>query len=286
MSRQTIELPQGEITYRDDGEGPVLLFSHGFLVDSELWEGLAQLLVAKGFRCVRPDSPLGSHRIPMNPGADLSPPGVAELLAGMIKALELDQVTVIGNDSGGAIAQMLAASHPDLIASLVLTNADALEVYPPWPFFWLPHLGRVPGGINALSRAMQLRLNRIVTYRMLTVDPIPDGQLKQWVEPIRRDPGIREDVRKLLVGFEKHQTIDAADRLAAMDLPVLMVWGDRDRFFKIDLAHRLAAKLRNATVVPIEGGRTFVMLDEPELVANRIAEFVSEHVVGAEQAAA
>ncbi len=102
MSRQTIELPQGEITYRDDGEGPVLLFSHGFLVDSELWEGLAQLLVAKGFRCVRPDSPLGSHRIPMNPGADLSPPGVAELLAGMIKALELDQVTVIGNDSGAA----------------------------------------------------------------------------------------------------------------------------------------------------------------------------------------
>ena len=279
MSRQTIDLPQGKITYRDEGEGPVILFSHGFLVDSELWQGLAERLVAQGFRCVRPDSPLGSHKHPMRPEADLSPPGVADVLGSFIEAMDLDHVTVVGNDSGGAIAQMLVARHPERIASLVLTNADALEVFPPWPFAWLPYLGHVPGGVNTLSMALQLRLNRITTYRMLTVDPIPDEQLKQWVKPIRQNPGIREDVKKLLNGLEKSQTMDAAEQLGTMDLPVLMVWGDRDRFFKLELAHRLAAMLKNATVIPVEGGRAFVMLDEPDLVAGHIAEFVSREVV-------
>lgn len=286
MSRQTIELPQGEITYRDEGEGPVLFFSHGFLVDSEIWQGLTQRLVARGFRCVRPDSPLGSHHTPMKPDADLSPPGVADLLAGMIEKLGLDQVTVIGNDSGAAIAQMLVARRPERIASLILTNADALEVFPPKLFAWLPLLGHVRGGVNTLSLALQLRLNRIATYRMLSVDPIPDEQLKQWVEPIRKNAGVRDDVRKLLVGLKKSQTIDAAEGLSGMDLPILMVWGDRDRFFKIELARRLAAMMKNATVVPIEGGRTFVMLDQPDLVASHIDNFVREQVVGAEQAKA
>ena len=286
MSRQTIELPQGEITYRDQGEGPVLFFSHGFLVDSDLWEGLTLRLVAKGYRCVRPDSPLGSHHTPMNPEAYLSPPGVADLLAGMIEKLDLDRVTIVGNDSGAAIAQMLVARHPERIASLILTNADALEVFPPRLFAWLPLLGHVPGGVNTLSMALQLRLNRIATYRMLSVDPVPDEQLKQWVRPIRREAGIREDVRKLLVGLEKSQTIDAAETLAGMDLPILMVWGDRDRFFKIELARRLAEMMKNATVVPIEGGRTFVMLDEPELVAGHIDDFVRKQVIGSGRATA
>ena len=286
MSLKTIELPQGEITYRDEGEGPVLFFSHGFLVDSELWEPLAQRLVARGYRCVRPNSPLGSHHTPMKPDADLSPPGVADLLAGLIEKLDLNQVSVVGNDSGGAIAQMLVARHPDRIASLILTNADALEVFPPKVFGWLPLLGHVPGGVKTLALCLQLRLNRIATYRMLSVDPIPDEQLKQWVGPIRRQAGIREDVRKLLVGLQKNQTFDAAETLSGMDLPMLMVWGDRDRFFTIELARRLSGMMKNATVVPIEGGRTFVMLDQPDLVASHMDEFLKKQVAGAQQAAA
>lgn len=181
---------------------------------------------------------------------------------------------------------MLVARHPDRIASLILTNADALEVFPPKVFGWLPLLGHVPGGVKTLSLSLQLRLNRIATYRMLSVDPIPDEQLKQWVEPIRRQAGIREDVRKLLVGLEKNQTFDAAETLSGMDLPILMVWGDRDRFFKIELARRLAGMMKNVTVVPIEGGRTFVMLDKPDLVASHMDEFLKKQVVGAQQSAA
>lgn len=277
----TVDLPQGTVAFRDEGEGPVLLFSHGIFVDSSLWDGLVERLVPAGFRCVRPETPMGAHRIPLNPETPLSPPRVADLLADFVDALDLGPVTVVGSDSGGAVSQMLAAQHPDKLAAMVLTNCDALEVYPPFPFTLLPPLARMPGGIAPLGLLMKLKPVRWATYRMLTADPIPDRQLKAWLGPTGSNPGIRRDVNKVIGGLEKNQAIDAAEKLRGFEKPVLFAWGESDRFFKPELAERLAAMIPNSRIEKVEGGRTFVALDDPEKVSNLIVEFMNETVAPA-----
>ena len=281
MSEKTVELEQGTVAYRDEGEGPVLLFSHGIFVDSSLWDGVVERLVPAGFRCVRPETPMGCHRIPLNPDTELSPPLVADLLAAFIDALDLGPVTVVGSDSGGAVAQMLAAQHPGKVAALILNNCDALEVYPPFPFTALPVMAKMPGGIAPLGAAMRIKPIRWATYRLLTEKPIPDGRLKTWLRPSGTDAGIRQDINKLLAGVEKQQAQEAAETLRNFEKPVLLVWGDRDRFFKADLARRLAGMIPRARIEWIEGGRTFVMQDRPAEVADRIKAFASKDVAGA-----
>ncbi|MBN8866292.1 MAG: alpha/beta hydrolase [Solirubrobacterales bacterium] len=273
MSQETVELPQGTVAYRDEGEGPVLLFSHGIFVDSSLWDGLVERLAPAGFRCVRPETPMGAHRIPLNPDTELSPPKVADLLADFIDALDLGPVTVVGSDSGGAVAQMLAAQHPEKVAAIVLNNCDALDVYPPFPYNALPPLARVPGSIATLGLLSKLKPIRWATYRALTADPIPDRQLKKWLEPTGSDPAIRRDAKKVIGGLEKNQAIEAAEKLRHFEKPVLLAWGTGDRFFKLELAERLAAMIPNARIAEIEGGKTFVALDNPDEVADLITDF-------------
>lgn len=275
MTELTVELPQGTVAYRDEGQGPAIVFSHGIFVDSSLWDGLVERLVPAGFRCIRPQTPMGCHRIPLNPDAALSPPKVADLLADFIDALDLGPVPVVGSDSGGAVAQMLAAQHPEKVSALILANCDALEVYPPVPFNLLPLMARLPGGIAPLAAVMRLKPVRWATYRVLAVDPIPDDQLKAWLAPSRQIPGVRRDINRLLGAVEKSQSFEAAEKLRTFDSPVLLVWGDRDRIFKVDLAERLAAMIPGAKIERVEGGRTFVMLDNPEEVSRRIIDFLT-----------
>lgn len=275
MSEKTVELPQGTLAYRDEGEGPAIVFSHGIFVNSSLWDGLVERLVPAGFRCIRPETPMGAHRIPMNPEADLSPPGIADLLADFIDTLELGPVPVVGSDSGGAIAQMLAAQHPDKVSSLILCNCDALEVYPPVPFNLLPHIARLPGGIAPLAMLLKLKPVRWATVRLLTVDPVPDERLKAWMAPKNQPREAARDFNKVLKGVHKSQSLEAAEKLRSFEKPVLLVWGDKDLVFKLELAERLAAMIPNARVERVAGGRTFVMLDDPEQVSRRIADFLA-----------
>src|SRR5262249_43931152 len=106
------KLPQGTIHYRESGEGPPIVFVHGLLVDGRLWRKVTPLLDGD-FRCIAPDLPLGSHLTPMNSDADLSPPGLARIVAGFLQALDLQDVTLVANDTGGAISQITAAQHPE-----------------------------------------------------------------------------------------------------------------------------------------------------------------------------
>src|SRR5579862_8034286 len=128
---QHITLPQGTIRYLDHGAGPTLLLVHGLLANTTLW-GLLVPRLALHFRCIAPELPLGAHTLPMNPDADLSPLGIAQLLADFLRALDLHDVTLVGNDTGGAICQLVIAHHPQRIIRLVLTNCDAFErFFPP-----------------------------------------------------------------------------------------------------------------------------------------------------------
>ncbi|MGN6557352.1 MAG: alpha/beta fold hydrolase, partial [Solirubrobacterales bacterium] len=128
--RKEVQLQAGPIRYREAGEGKPVVFVHGFLVDSRLWKGVVGRLSDR-YRCLAPDWPLGAQQTPMNPDADLSPPGIARLIADFLERLDLEDVTIVGNDSGGAMSQVLVTTYPERISRLVLTNCDTHENFPP-----------------------------------------------------------------------------------------------------------------------------------------------------------
>ena len=139
------KLPQGTIRYAETGDGPPIVFVHGLLVDGRLWRKVTPLLEDR-FRCIVPDLPLGSHTTPMNPDADLSPPGLARIVAGFLEALDLEDVILVANDTGGAISQITAANHPERIGRLLLTNCDAFENFLPPRSGRMQWAASVPGG--------------------------------------------------------------------------------------------------------------------------------------------
>jgi pimeloyl-ACP methyl ester carboxylesterase len=270
-----IQLPQGRIRYREAGSGEPILFIHGFLVDSRLWDGTAAAL-SDDFRCIQPDWPMGSHRVALDPGADLSPPGVAKLVHDFIEALDLDRVTVVGNDSGGAISQILATRHPERIARLVLTNCDTHDNFPPAPFNLMPPIARLPGGMTALALPFRLGALRRASFRQFAKRPIPPEVIDSWMEPSTRDPGVKRDTRKLTAGMHKRYTLEAAEKLAGFDRPTLLAWAPGDRYFKLSYAERLAAAIPNARLETVEDSKTFVPHDQPERLAGLIREFIAD----------
>jgi pimeloyl-ACP methyl ester carboxylesterase len=269
-----LTLPQGSINVRDTGSGPPIVFVHGLLVDGTLWRKVVPLL-SDEYRCIWPDWPLGSHTTPMQPDADLSPRGVAHLIADALEALELDDVTLVGNDTGGAICQLLVTERPERVGRLVLTNCDAFENFPPKMFRPLLWMARVPPLLTAFAQPMRfaaLRRNP-TAYGMLTRKPIPADVTGAWVRPFLSNRAIRRDTVKLLRGVDPADTIAAAERLSAFDRPALLAWGAADPAFRVKYAHRLAERLPQGRVEELPGARTFVMEDEPERLAQLIADF-------------
>ncbi len=272
-----IQLSQGTVRYRDEGTGPTIVLIHGLLVDGRVWERLVPEL-AGGARCIVPDLPLGSHRLPMTDGADLTPDGVARLVAELIERLELTDVTLVGNDTGGAICQLVCAGGQvdERLGRLVLFNCDAFENFPP-PAIKpvVTGLGKVPGAIAALDLLARSKFVRGASMKLmpLTVTPVRDELLKAWVEPLH-DRRIRRDLRKVLRAIDPRLTLDAAERLRSFDHPVLIAWGKRDKFFPPSEADRLAAVFPDARVELIENARTFVQLDEPRRLGELIGGFI------------
>lgn len=275
FEERTVRLDVGEVAYREAGSGPPVLFVHGWGVNGELWTGTAARLAAAGHRCIVPDLPFGSHRIPLAPDADLSPPGAARIVADFIAALELNDLTLVGNDSGGAICQLVVTRHPARIGRLVLTNADCLEIFPPGTFKLMSRALRVPGVMTLIANGLRLRAMQRspLAFGALTTKPIPDATLDSWVRPPIEDGAIRRDSRKFGAGMDAKYTLEAAELLPSLEIPAKLVWGTADPFFTIEHARRLAELIPGCELVEVEGGRTFLPLDEPDRVATEIATF-------------
>lgn len=151
---QTVTLPQGKIRYREAGSGPPIVFVHGLLVNGDLWRRVVPHL-SESFRCIVPDLPLGSHQSSMPESADLSLPGLAGIVHELIVSLDIDEVTLVGADTGGAISQMVIARHSERIARLALTNCDAYRRFPPpilLPFKWAAFCPGFMTGFAAMMR--------------------------------------------------------------------------------------------------------------------------------------
>ena len=253
--------------YQDRGSGPTILLIHGLFVNSSVWCRLVSLLVGRA-RCVMPDLPLGAHRLPLN-GADLSPPGLAAMIAEFIDTLGLRNVTVLGNDTGGALCQILCANHPQVVDRLVLTNCDAFENFPPVAFRALEAAGaHVAGMLPALDLVVRSKVSRrtLMAAAPSTVRPMPDEMLADWFASLH-DRRIRADLRAVLHGISSEHTLAAAERLRTFDRPALIAWGTRDRFFPLRDAERLARTLPCARQETIDNARTYVQIDQPERLA-------------------
>ncbi len=271
-----IAVPQGTIRYREAGSGPPIVFLHGYLMDSRLWQAVIDRLAAD-FRCIALDLPLGAHRQPMAPDADLSIPGLAALVADVCAALDLREVTLVGNDSGGAIAQVVAVERPERIARLVLTPCDAFDNCPPTLFKALVPAAHVPGLLPLLFRPLRrIKASRRLpfAYGLLTTGRLPHELIDDWLAAFFADKAVRRDLVKVTRTLGPAVTTDAARRLAQFTKPVLLAWAPEDRIFPLAHAERLAAMLPVARIAPIDGSRTWVMLDQPNRTAALIREFL------------
>jgi pimeloyl-ACP methyl ester carboxylesterase len=275
--QQEVRLPGGTVRYRERGAGPTLLFVHGLLVNGALWRKVVPEL-APDFRCIAPDWPLGSHEVPLGDAADWTPAGMAALIADFMAALELDDVTLVGNDSGGALSQLVVTRHPERVGRLVLTPCDAFDNFPPKMFRYLGWAAKVPGGMAPIVQSMRLRANRRtpIAFGWLTKRRLPNAVSDHYVNPVIHDRRIREDARAFILGVDSAYTIAAAEKLSGFDRPVLLAWAPEDRFFPIAHAERLAELLPDARLARIEDSRTFVSEDQPQRLAELIAGFVRE----------
>jgi pimeloyl-ACP methyl ester carboxylesterase len=273
----TIELPHGRVHYRVAGPeasaAPPVVFVHGFLVNGTLWASTAEALARAGVRSYAPDWPLGSHPIPLAEAADQSPRGLARQVLAFLEALELDDVTLVGNDTGGAICQFVLDVDASRIGRLVLTNCDAFDAFPPAPFDLLFKAFRGPRRIAALMAPMRVTALRhsLLGYGPLVRTSLDPELTRGWAEPTIRDARIRADTARFARQVDPEDLNTASQHLGAFPGPALLVWGTGDRFFKPAFAHRLHDVLANARLVEIEGGRTFVPHDHPDRLAQEIA---------------
>ncbi|HMI81706.1 MAG TPA: alpha/beta hydrolase [Solirubrobacterales bacterium] len=273
--RKEIQLPAGTIRYREAGEGKPIVFVHGYLVDGRLWEGVVDRLSGR-FRCLAPDWPLAAHQVAMNPDADLSPPGLARIVADFLDQLELEDVTIVGNDSGGAVSQILVANHPERIGRLVLTNCDTHENFPPGMFKAMPSLAKLPGGMFVLSAPFRIPAVARRAFADFAKTKIPDELIASWMEPATKDRAVMRDAKKVTAGMNKRHTLAAAAKLRTSNLPIRLLWAPNDKYFPISYAERLADEAPNAEIVQIPDAKTFVPLDQPERVAEEINVFLAQ----------
>jgi pimeloyl-ACP methyl ester carboxylesterase len=271
---RTVDLSEGRIRAHVTGEGPPIVFVHGALVNANLWRKVVPGL--DGYTRVTLDLPLGSHLESMPAGADMSAPGLALMIAEAVEALGLDDVTVVGNDTGGGLTQLVAVRRPDRIGRLVLTSSDAFDSFPPRFFRIVFAPARIPGVIAVGFAGLRLRpLRRLpIAYGWLSKKPIERDAEDSYVLPMLTRGEIRRDIRRLLAGLDPKYTLDAAARLTAFDKPVLIAWSAEDRFFPTEHAERLAKLLPDARLEWIEDARTFSPEDRPERLAELIRSFV------------
>ncbi|HEU4599885.1 MAG TPA: alpha/beta hydrolase [Solirubrobacterales bacterium] len=272
--RKEVQLAAGRIRYREAGEGKPIVFVHGFLVDGRLWDGVVDALSDR-CRCLAPDWPLGSQQVPMRPDADLTPYGVAAIIAGFLEALELEDVTIVGNDSGGAMSQVLVTRHPERIGRLVLTNCDTHDNFPPGMFKALPAVAKLPGAMPALLGPVRIGAVARAAYRPFARTPIPAELVGSWTDPVLHNPGVRHDAKKFTIGMNKRYTLEAAEKLHGSDLPLLLAWAPGDKYFPLKYAERLRDEVPNARLVEIPDAATFVPLDQPGRLADEIAAFAT-----------
>ena len=270
----SVSLTAGNIHYDRSGpaDGRTVVFIHGYAMGRSLWRPVLERLSARGLDCLAPTWPLGAHTEAMSSGADLSMEGMARIVAELLEALGLDDVVLVGNDTGGAVAQLVAVNDPERLGALVLTSCDAFEHFPPPILKPLIAAAKLPPAFAAALQPMRTRFGRKRAYGALAHADI-DHLASEWIEPALTDARVREDLRRFTASLNQETTVAAGARLPEFAKPALVAWSADDAFFPVEDGRRLAGALPDARLEVIPGARTFSMIDRPDVLAELIAEF-------------
>jgi len=274
---QEIELSAGTIEYEDTGgSGPLVVLLHGVAMDGSLWRHVVREL-RNDHRCVVPTLPLGSHRRPMRADADLSLRGLAKLQAEFLEALDLREVTLVGNDVG--LFQVTAGLYPERLARLVITSCEAFENIPPGlPGHTVAFAAKLPGGLFALAQPLRLRALRRLPLALgwMAKRPIPHEITDAWLRPLLTQQKIRRDLLKYLHHYNKSDLLAAAERLRSFDRPALVIWAAEDRVMPREHGRRLAELLPHGRLIEIADSYTLIPEDQPGELARAIRQFVRD----------
>lgn len=270
-------LSAGVVEYEDTGgDGPVVVLLHGVAMNGSLWRHVVGEL-RDDFRCIVPTLPLGAHRRPMRPDADLTVPGVARLVAEFLDALDLTDVTLVMNDWGGAQA-LVADGRDHRIGKLVITSCEAFDNFPPGlPGRNLYAAAKMPGGIQLAFALLKLKpMRRLpMTWGWMSKRPVPNEVLDAWFRPLWTSTEIRRDLRAYVLGVPpKDELLRWAEGLRAFDRPALVVWATEDKVMPLDHGRRLAELLPQGELVEIADSYTLIPEDQPQQLSAAIRAFL------------
>jgi pimeloyl-ACP methyl ester carboxylesterase len=267
-----LALNAGTVHYEKSGpgDGRPVVFIHGYAMGSSLWCPLTGRLAAHGLLCIAPTWPLGAHTEAMHESADLTMEGQAAIVAELLHRLDLEDVVLVGNDTGGAIAQIVATSAPDRLGALVLTSCDAFENFPPPILKPLIAAAKVPLVFRAALQPLRTRIGRGRAYGMLAHADI-EHLAAEWIKPALSDDGVLNDLRRFTASLNQQTTVKAGARLPEFEKPALIAWSTDDELFPAEDGCRLADALPNSWFETIDGARTFSMIDQPDRLAELIA---------------
>jgi len=280
MESGTLETRLGPLAWQSSGSGPALVFFPGALANHDLWRDVIAALEDR-YRCITIDLPLGGHPWPLDEGADRSAVSLARLLLDCLELLDVDDATVVVNDTaGGLLLLSLATGHPALgrISRLVLTNCESYEHFPPDSLKKASAASRaLPWLARAAIRLTARRAIRRSGRRRsspVTASGLDRERTESIFGPAARDRRVADDLVAAMAGFRPQLLLDAAEAIPKFDRPVLLIWGEDCPYFPLAHARRLASDFPHATLVPVPGAKTWVPVDNPAAVAGAIARFV------------
>ena len=257
--RRTVATPNGPISYLDVGEGPVALFVHGVGVNALLWRHVIDALAGER-RCVAVDLPLHG-RTPAAPGQDFSLTSLAAVIEDFCVAADLPAVDLVAHDTGGAIGQIFAATHPERLRTVCLTNCDAHDNVPPEAFkptVELAASGALSAGASALLEDLEGARELVYASGYQDVGRLPLAVVEAYLRPLLGTPEQARGFERLLVSLRPDDLLAVEPALARLTVPTLIVWGTDDVFFELSWAYWLRDLIPGAAdVVEIPGGRLF-----------------------------
>lgn len=271
-ARRTAQTPSGRISYVEQGSGPVALFVHGVLLNGYLWRH--QLAALGGLRrCIAPDLLAHGHT-EAAPGQDLSVTANAEMLAQFLDALGIDQVDLVGNDSGGGICQIFAARHPRRVRSLALTNCDTHDNWPPEAFKGFVQMvvdGGLPDALKAMLADKAVFRNALApAYEQ--PQAVTDDTIEAYLQPLLANAHRTEQVEAFINAFCNSHTVAVEEGLKKLRAPTLIAWGTDDVYFDVKWARWLEKTIPGTQRrVELEGARIFFPEERAEAFNRELA---------------
>jgi pimeloyl-ACP methyl ester carboxylesterase len=266
IAKRHVVTPSGRIGYTEAGSGPVALFVHGVLLNGHLWRHQLEAL-ADVRRCIAVDL-LAHGDTQIAPDQDVSVTANATMLKEFLDALQVDRVDLVGNDSGGGIAQIFAATHPSRVRSLTLTDCDAHDNWPPEafkPFLEMAARGGLPGALNAMLADKNVyRSPQALGPAYQHPEQVTDATIDAYLRPLVATEQRTLDLQRFLAAFDNAHTRAIESRLRTLETPTLIVWGTDDVYFDVRWSRWLADTIPGTRRrVELAGARIFFPEERP-----------------------